>query len=189
MVSDYEPLVWALYECSGCNRVSMGIFSIYYSVGDWHFHDDGTFIPSARATPLDIPHPDVEADRMEAWASHHAGQHRAAVLMARSALQRSARVLDPSFRGSLNAELDNLVTTGVITNQLRANADEVRLLGNDAAHPEELGAVSDGDARESLEFLDDFIETTIVIPERQRRRAQERTAASDEEASPEEAPD
>ncbi|MEX1262715.1 MAG: DUF4145 domain-containing protein [Actinomycetota bacterium] len=123
---------------------------------------------------MGLTNEEVEADRLEAWACHHAGQHRAAVLMARSALQRAVRVLDPKFRGKLPAELDNLVTTGVITGQLRKNADEVRLSGNDVAHPEELGAITAQDAEDSLIFLDDFLETTMAIPERQRLRQEER---------------
>ena len=178
----YCPVVWAMYECSGCNDVSLGIFQAYYSTGRWRFHEGSEFIPTARARAIGIPHEDIEADRLEAWACHYAGQHRAALLMARSALQRAVRVLDAKFRGSFNAELDSLVDTGVITRQLRKNADEVRLSGNDVAHPEKLEMVTAKDAEDSLQFLDDFIETTITIPERQRRREEARQAQVDEQA-------
>lgn len=118
---------------------------------------------------------DVDADRVEAWNCYHSGLHRAAILMARSSLQRAVRTLT-TFRGSLNAELDKLVEEGQITAQLRANADEVRLSGNDVAHPEEMTEVTEGDAKDSLTFLDDFLDTAIAIPERQRRRKQSRYA-------------
>jgi glutamate-1-semialdehyde aminotransferase len=89
--------------------------------------------------------------------------------MARSSLQRAVRTLT-TFRGSLNDELDKLVEEGRITAQLRANADEVRLSGNDVAHPEEMTEVTESDAKDSLTFLDDFLDSAIAIPERQRRR-------------------
>jgi len=117
--------------------------------------------------------PDVDADRVEAWDSYHSGLYRAAILMARSSLQRAARTLT-AFRGSLNAELDKLVEEGSITAQLRANADEVRLSGNDVAHPEEMSEVTETDAKDSLIFLDDFLDSAVAIPERQRRRMQAR---------------
>jgi hypothetical protein len=44
------------------------------------------------------------------------------------------------------------------------------LSGNDVAHPEEMEAVGRSDAEDSLAFLDDFIETTLAIPARQRAR-------------------
>lgn len=79
--------------------------------------------------------------------------------------------------GTLKSELDLLVDRGIITRQLRENADEVRLSGNVVAHPEELGEASDKDAEDSLVFLDNFVETTLAIPARQRRRREERSGS------------
>jgi len=158
----------------------MASFQAFIIGGSWRTHLLGNMVPVASPEPLqDLPHPEIEADRNEAWACHLSGQHKAAVIMARSALQRAVRVLNP-YRGSLNQELDNLAANGIITRQLRANADEVRLSGNDVAHPEELGEVTADDAEDSLTFLDDFIGTTLMIPERQRQRQARR-----EEPAPE----
>jgi hypothetical protein len=46
------------------------------------------------------------------------------------------------------------------------------LSGNDVAHPEELTDVTESDAKDSLDFLDDFLDSALAIPERQRRRKQ-----------------
>jgi hypothetical protein len=135
----------------------------------------------------DLPNPDVEADRLEAWNCYLNDQFRAAVLMARTALQRAVRVLlagdgklKEEDRGSLSTELDLLRDRGIITAQLRKNADEVRLSGNDVAHPAEMGSVERSDAEDSLTFLNDFIETTLVIPARQRARQERREPPGDE---------
>jgi hypothetical protein len=168
--NDQRPLIAGLYECSGCNKPSLAMFQAYV-VSGWRT-SLLRVIPAAEAVEMGLPHPEMEADRVEAWACFHSGLYRAAVLKARSALQRAVRSLDP-FRGKLHPELDNLATNGVITQQLRANVDEVRLSGNDVAHPEELGGVTREDAEDSLTFLDDFLTTTIMTPERQRKRQQD----------------
>jgi Domain of unknown function (DUF4145) len=178
---DERPVIAGLYDCSGCLRPSLALFQAYW-VSGWST-SLLQVIPATQAHPMGLPNKEVETDRVEAWACHYAGQHRAAVLMSRSALQRAVRLLDP-FRGTLKAELDNLAEKGVITRQLRANADEVRLSGNDVAHPEDLGAVTESDAEDSLTFLDDFLETTIMIPERQRQREKGRQGGPTDDKRP-----
>lgn len=78
-------------------------------------------------------------------------------------------------RTTLEFELDTLVKDGVINQDLRDNADEVRVTGNDVAHPEEMGEITKQDAEDSLVFLDGFLETTMAIPERRRRRQARKT--------------
>lgn len=174
---DEREVVAALYQCGGCAHASLFVYQAWDDYGGWGYALLHTF-PQAVAREMGELPPEVEADRIEAWNSVYAGLYRAALLVARSALQRATRVLDGNFRGSLFDELDNLVTTGVITKQLRDNAHEVRLSGNDVAHPEELGSVSESDARDSLVFLDDFLETTFAIPARQKKRRADREGKS-----------
>ncbi|HEX2051555.1 MAG TPA: DUF4145 domain-containing protein [Actinomycetota bacterium] len=166
----------ALYQCGGCKKASLLVYEVVgtgYGHGTLYFENQ---FPGPRAARNELLPIDVDGDRVEAWDCYFAGLNRAAILMARSSLQRAVRTLT-TFRGSLNAELDRLVEEGRITAQMRANADEVRLTGNDVAHPEELTEITETDAKDSLIFLDDFLDTALAIPERQRRRrdARERT--------------
>ena len=182
---DYFPRLAAIYQCGGCQNASLLVWITYASssrAGRRLGRLEHTW-PSGRALEMeDLPHAEVQADRLEAWNCFLQDQHRAAVLMARSALQRAVRALlahedgtvDEADKGTLFSELNLLVERAVITAQLRANADEVRISGNDAAHPEELGAVSREDAEDSLRFLDDFLETTMAVPARQRARRERR---------------
>lgn len=171
--TEERPLIAALYQCGGCQHASLLVYELLNAGrGYASLYFKGQF-PGPRAGYNDLLPADVDADRVEAWNAYHGGLHRAAILMARSALQRGVRTLT-TFRGSLNAELDKLVEEGVVTAQLRANADEVRLTGNDVAHPEELTEVTESDARDSLTFVDDFLDSAIAIPERQRQRKQAR---------------
>jgi hypothetical protein len=164
---ELDALVAALYHCPGCYQTSLMEFWIGPSYPDGPYLS--RVLPHGQATPWPELPEEIRADHAEAWNCFHSGQYKAAVLMGRAALQRAVRHLGAEGR-DLNAELDSLVTKGVVTAQIRANADEVRLSGNDAAHPERTSAVSSEDARDSLAFLDDFLNTTEVLPARQQAR-------------------
>ena len=123
---------------------------------------------SADAEP-DLP-AEIESDRMEAWACLHGGCFRAAVIMARAAVQRAVRALEPEG-GTLAAEIDSLVGKGKITTELMEWAHAVRMDGNDAAHPDTLGEVTRKDAADSLEFMDAFLRLAVALPARRRARA------------------
>lgn len=71
----------------------------------------------------------------EATKCHAAGCYRAAALMVRKTLEELCA--DKQATGAnLKAKIANLRTTIVISEDLLAAADELRLLGNDAAHVE-----------------------------------------------------
>lgn len=173
---DTRPLLAAIYQCAGCERPTLLVYEVLTSTYGGSLSIHASF-PTGRAPRRGHLPESIERDRAEAWNCHYAGLNRAAILMARSALQRAVRHLS-TFRGTLNTELDNLVSEGVITQQLRQNANEVRLSGNDVAHPEELTDVSESDAKDSLVFMDDFLETTIEIPLRQAKRKSARESRS-----------
>lgn len=171
------PIAAAIYQCGGCELASLFLFAARGSFATLL----GVF-PSGLAQPIaDVP-TEIAIDRDEAWNCHLAGQHRAAILMARSALQRAVRKLGGEGK-SLYDELDSLVSRGIITKQLGENAHEVRLTGNDVAHPEDMSEVTKEDADDSLAFLDDFLRTTFAIPERQRRRKEARDKTDDSSAT------
>jgi hypothetical protein len=108
--------------------------------------------------------------RMEAWACLHGGCFRAAVIMARAAVQRAVRVIGADG-GNLATEIDSLVGKGKITTELMEWAHAVRLDGNDAAHPDTLGDVSRNEAADSLDFMDAFLRFAVALPARRQTRA------------------
>jgi Domain of unknown function (DUF4145) len=122
----------------------------------------------------DLP-PEIEGDRLEAWSCFYGGDLRAAVIMGRAAVQRAVRKLEATGAG-LKAEIRSLSDRGIITLELKKWADEVRIAGDDAAHPEELGAIEEAEAKESLEFMDEFLRHSVAMPERRRRREEARKA-------------
>jgi hypothetical protein len=164
-----------------CQAPKCGLLSIlYFNVesGRWGTAAPALIAQLPRAVAKEMEGlPDlIERDRLEAWSCFHGGDVRAAVLMARAAVQRAVRSLEAKGP-NLKAELADLLSKQKITQDLHDFADEVRLTGNDVAHPEELGDVSEGEAQESMTFMEDFLRVAIALPQRQKERKAKRESA------------
>lgn len=172
---DQRPLISAMYQCAGCEKASIFTYQTYDVLGSTEVSLIDRFPIVGALINQELPE-DIERDRHEAWVCCNNGLHRAAVLLGRAALQRAVRtLLEGSFRGDLHAEINKLYDLNRITQAQRDSAHEVRITGNDVAHPEELGTITQSEAKESLEFLDDFLHTTIVIPSKRESRVELRT--------------
>jgi hypothetical protein len=152
-----NKLATALYQCDICDRAIMFLFEEDSSeprlLGAW---------PRMRAHANQALPPDVDADRVEAWNCFFGAEHRAATIMARSALRRAVWSLDP-LRSDLEAELDNLVATGIVDDELRARLASAGLIGD---APETLGPVGEEHARAAVDALDEMLAATIAPPVR-----------------------
>ncbi len=162
------PHFSVLYKCPNCENISLVTF--YYNGYNYFFSSQ---LP--KYTPkhnYDIPK-DIETDRFEAWKCFIDESYKASAIMARAALQNAVRRL--SAKGNnLKSEIDNLQSKGIITKQLSEFAHEVRITGNDMAHPESITVVNKNEIRESLDFLDGFLETVFVLPAIAERRKKDR---------------
>jgi Domain of unknown function (DUF4145) len=135
-------------------------------------------IPRGQPTPMEGLPEQIQADRREAYSCLYGGDYRAAVIMGRAAIQRAVRQLDAEGAG-LKAEIINLEQRRVITTTLREWADEVRIAGDEAAHPENLGEITAGEAEESLRFMDAFLDHSIALPAARDARKQARQQPHD----------
>lgn len=82
----------------------------------------------------------------------------------------------------LKAEINQLEQKRVITPSLKEWAHEVRIAGDDAAHPETLADIDQDEAEESLLFMDEFLKHTIALPAaRQARKESRKGGPGDEE--------
>ena len=137
-------------------------------------------LPRGMPPPMEGLSDAIDSVRSEAWSCFHGGDFRAAVVMGRAAVQRAVRSLGGEGR-DLYQEIDSLHAQEIVTKALKDWAHEVRLAGNDAAHPEELEEVSEDEAEESLTFMDDFLNFAVALPQRHadRKAARERLAADE----------
>jgi len=165
------------YLCprSQCSRPSLAFFRLTVpSSGGIYISDGPQFIPRGMPEPMpDLPS-DLQDDRREAWSCYYGGDYRAAVIMGRAAVQRAVRMLNAQGAG-LKAEINDLEQKHVITSSLKDFAHETRIAGDDAAHPTTLGKVDRDEAKESLDFMDEFLEHTVALPARRAARKQART--------------
>ena len=154
----HNKLATGLYQCEVCERASMLLFEEGSDepslLGAW---------PRMRGHANDALPRDVDLDRVEAWNCFFGAEHRAAIVMARSAFRRALWSLDP-FRSSVRAEVENLVAKGRIGEDLAAQLDHASLTAEDG--PEVLGAVDEAAAERSVVALDDFLAATIAPPVR-----------------------
>ncbi|MBI0047293.1 DUF4145 domain-containing protein [Bifidobacterium choladohabitans] len=110
----------------------------------------------------DVPE-DIAAVASEAYSCCSIKAYRSAVLMARTALEATAKNKGITS-GSLNEKIEELAEQNIITDQLAQEANEIRLLGNDMAHGDPDIPVSKEDASDILGFLDTVLDYVYQQP-------------------------
>jgi hypothetical protein len=124
----------------------------------------------------DVPS-EIGAPASETFECFSIGAYRAAVLLARSVIEASAKAKGITT-GSLYEKIDKLAASGHIRSMLADAAHEIRLAGNDMAHGDfATSAITREDAQELLEFMEDFLRETFELPTRVARRRDRRASA------------
>jgi hypothetical protein len=114
---------------------------------------------------------EVAGDFKEALRCHWVKSYRASVVMCRRAIQSSAIAMKAAG-GRLIDQIDDLFKSGKITEALKDFAHEVRLTGNDGAHPDKdgLGDVTEKDSSDMIEFTREYLHHVYVMPAKLRAR-------------------
>lgn len=125
----------------------------------------------------EVPAP-VADDFKEALRCEWIKSYKASVVMCRRAVQGS--VIELGAKGDrLIDQIDYLFKNGKITEALKDFAHEVRLTGNDGAHPgkDGLSDVSPKDASDIIEFTREYLHHVYVMPAKLKARKPSATAA------------
>lgn len=116
----------------------------------------------------------------EAYSCASISMYRAAVLMARTALEATAK--DKGItEGTLCGKIKEMAKKHIITDQLADEADEIRLLGNDMAHGDLSTPVTMDDSTDILGFLDSVLDYVYQQPKAILRRQELRKARKDKD--------
>jgi hypothetical protein len=109
--------------------------------------------------------PDVSEDFKEALRCEWVKSYRACVVMCRRAIQSSVIALGAKG-GRLIDQIDDLFKNGKITEALKEFAHEVRLTGNDGAHPDRDGLteVKEKDSSAIFAFTREYLHHVYVMP-------------------------
>lgn len=178
--------VWALLACQSCRNFICGsviksktdrkqtIYNKHYPIGT---PDD--------SVPEEIPE-QIGEDFQEALRCHSLKCYKAVVTMCRRSLQAACIDLEAGKREKLPGQIDALAKEGKITEPLREQAHDIRLGGNDGAHPDQDGLenVTSDDADDMIDFTRDFFYHVYVMPKRREARKAERQAKKAAKQSP-----
>jgi hypothetical protein len=122
----------------------------------------------------------IKSAASEAFACRSIGANRAAILMARTVIEATAKAKGIGA-GNLVNKIDALRSANLIRPDIADSAHEVRLIGNDMAHGDNLDAVDAAEADEILELMADVLEEVFQAPARlASRRAKRKAAKADQ---------
>lgn len=152
----------ATYRCAQCKQLSVArspnheADSLRYSDQDGLrqlIEYDGAWLPARGSSP-DYPDVPIEIARaaMEAHACHSIGANRAAVQVARSVIEATAKARGIT-KGWLLEKIDALEAAKIILPSTATGCHEVRHLGNDAAHGDFDHPVTEEDADDVLVMM------------------------------------
>lgn len=116
----------------------------------------------------DVPDP-LASVASEAYSCLSINAYKAAILMARTAIQTTAKQ-NEIHKDTLYDDIDEMANQNIITDQLKEEAHQIRLLGNDMAHGDLDEPVSREDATEILGFLDSVLNYVYQQPAAVERR-------------------
>jgi hypothetical protein len=187
--SDADPVmatISASYRCAHCNHISIAYMEAPrawldgYSPADLANHldqqDDIQWLPLRGTAPIFEDVPDhIAAAASEAYECQSIGAHRAAVSLARSVVEATAKAKGIT-KGHLIEKIDKLEAERIIRPTVAAGCHEVRHLGNDMAHGDFTDPVTDEEAGEVLELMSELLHDVFQQDARVERRRAAREA-------------
>ncbi len=158
---------WSIYTCDHCNLPLLVIRQVGEIIDQY----------PKRTPKLDESIPqEVADDYIEAIKCFDSKADKASVIMCGRALQSS--VIE---RGATNKRLmdqiDDLYANAIITRSIRDWAHEIRLSRNIGAHPDKDGLkdVTSKDAKEIIEFMEEYLNYVYIMPDRVQKKRQSST--------------
>lgn len=196
-----EPKTWfALFQCDNCGYCSLGKMTLTGSTLDLgaavnafpeyrseeearidiagryfdRFNGKIHWIPKIALGKQykDVPK-HIASAASEAYSCFSIDMYHAAVLMARTALEATAKDCGIT-NGPLSKKIEAMAEKTIITQQLKDEADEIRLSGNDMAHADLDIPVTKEDAEETLGFLDSVLNYVYQQPMAVKKRRENR---------------
>jgi hypothetical protein len=169
-----------MYTCPACKAASI---ALVVTEGDEE-EDDSLFLrwipdkPPMKEYPDSVPRT-IASVAGEAHSSLRVGNVQAAVLMARTTVEATAKAKGITS-GNLVAKIDALYAQHLIYEHVRDAAHEVRFAGNDAAHGDLVDdPISSEEAESIIELMDMLLEGVFIAPAKTASQAAARQARKD----------
>jgi hypothetical protein len=170
-------VVAVAYRCVVCNGLSLGIATVPInlvgsSLRNWVDNvsnladDDFTWRPSAGDTKdyPDVPKHIADA-ATEAFECHSDGHYRAAILLARSVIEATAK--DKNITSvNLKSKIEEMTRQGLIRPHIEAVAHGIRGYGNDMAHGDFVAPVSAQESALVIQLMGEILDEVYQSPAR-----------------------
>ena len=157
-----KTLNFDTYQCKNC----AGYVMVLWSASEFsaRIHDYKVLPWPLKVGDYPEPWPDeIGKFWVQAQANLQNEYWDAAAVMARSALQAALRDNNASGN-SLKQEIDDLAAKGILAPIMKEWADQIRLLGNESAHPDPAQVIDPQDARDIVKFLTFLLEYLYTFP-------------------------
>lgn len=160
----HEGYGYEILQCRGCNEVILQKNKYSFFQGNVTEIELEFQYPTV-VPKLDDSIPDeVAEDYIEGMKCLGGGSPKGALTMFRRSLQTATRERGATPADLFN-EIDELATKDIIPKDLKDLAHEIRLLGNDGAHPNRPN-VSQDEALEVKDFIDHLFNYVYIMPAR-----------------------
>lgn len=160
-----KVLNYDIMKCGNCSNLMMVFWSAANTFSRDGFHNFQC-VPWPRTTTKSPEHwpPDIGRYWVQVRRSLEAKNWDAAAVMARSAVQLTARY-NGATGGNLKQEIDDLGTKGLLPPVMVEWSHEIRVLGNESAHPKPGDAGTEQkDAADVVEFLGQLLLVVYDLP-------------------------
>lgn len=170
------PMYWRMYTCPSCRAASLALVAEEDGDdGDIEFRRWVPDKPPVKVYPDSIPKA-IAAVAREAHSSLRVGNVQAAVLMARTTAEATAKAKGITT-GNLAAKINALYAQHLIYEHVRDAAHEVRFVGNDAAHGDLVDdPISAEEAESIVELMDMLLDGVFIAPAKTAAQAAARQA-------------
>ncbi len=158
-----KVLLFDTLKCGNCANFLMVFWSSGGSLYDYRVVPSpvGDYEKAPDAWPAEVGRFWLQARR-----ALKRGDNDAASVMARSALQATLRH-QQAVGANLRAEIDGLAAKGLLPPVMKEWAHELRLLGNNSAHPDATSAPpTKKDVTDVIEFLEYLLQYLYILPTR-----------------------
>ena len=157
-----KTLNFDTYQCKNCAGYVMVLWSASEFSASIHDYHVLPWALDVRNYPEEWPD-EVGRYWLQARRNILSENWDAVAVMARSALQLALRNKNASGN-SLKQEIDDLAEKGILAPIMKEWADQIRLLGNESAHPDPAQVIDPQDARDIVEFLRFLLEYLYTFP-------------------------
>lgn len=171
----YPTAQMGIATCPACGAPVMFGFSPHNA------RDLIGYVPQTSAREPDERIPEaIRADLFDARKCLSVEAYKACAAMCRRALQGSCIDQGATPGNVLAKQIEEVVAANKVHGSLRDWADAIRLFGNSGAHPGDHGleTVTEEEARDVLDFTEQFLDLLYVVADRVQKRLSSRRPAA-----------